>query len=100
MEKDSAGAYLDDVRLDTISGLIHKEFRSLWCHHADSVKFDMLMGLYIDECYPTVVVRNVLFEKLNPNHTRKNFRKFIWAVQKIPCFAMESYEIEKPLAIC
>lgn len=65
MEKDSAGTYLDDVRLDTISGLIHKEFRSIWCHHADSVKFEMSMGLYIDESYPTVVVRNVMFEKLN-----------------------------------
>lgn len=65
MERDLTGGYLDDARLDTISGLIHKEFRSIWCHHADSVKFEMSMGLYIDECYPTVVVRNVLFEKLN-----------------------------------
>lgn len=65
MERDSIGAYLDDVRLDTISGVIHKEFRSIWCHHADSIKFEMSMGLYIDESYPTVVVRNVLFEKLN-----------------------------------
>lgn len=65
MERDSTGAYLDDVRLDTISGVIHKEFRSIWCHHADSIKFEMSMGLYIDESYPTVVVRNVLFEKLN-----------------------------------
>lgn len=65
MERDSTGTYLDDVRLDTISGLIHKEFRSIWCHHADSIKFEMSMGLYIDESYPTVVVRNVLFEKLN-----------------------------------
>lgn len=65
MERDSTGKYLDDARLDTIPGLIHKEYRSIWCHHADSVRFEMSMGLYIDESYPTVVVRNVLFGKLN-----------------------------------
>lgn len=65
MEHDSAGKYLDDVRLDTIPGLIHKEYMSIWCHHADSVRFEMSMGLYIDENYPSEIVRNVLFEKLN-----------------------------------
>lgn len=65
MEQDSTGAYLPDARLDTISGMIHEEFKSIWCHHADSIKFEMSMGLYIDENYPTVVVRNVLFDKLN-----------------------------------
>lgn len=65
MEKDSAGAYLDDVRLDTIPGLIHKEFRSIWCHHADSIKFEMSMGLYLDESYPSEIIQDILFKKLD-----------------------------------
>lgn len=65
MEHDSTGKYSDDARLDTIPGLIHKEYRSIWCHYADSVRFEMSMGLYIDENYPSDIVRNVLFEKLN-----------------------------------
>lgn len=65
MEKDLTGTYVSDMRLDTIPGLIHKENKRIWYIPSDSVRFEMSMGLYIDDSYPSSVVRNLLFKKLN-----------------------------------
>lgn len=64
MEQDSMGRYAD-ARLDTIPGLIHKECKSVWYIPSDREKFEMTMGLYIDEAFPSNAVRNAIFEKLN-----------------------------------
>lgn len=65
MEKDSTGTYVSYVRLDTIHGLIHKGNKRIWYIPSDSVRFEISMGLYIDDSYPSSVVRNLLFKKLN-----------------------------------
>lgn len=64
MEKDSTGKYFDPL-LDTIPGLIHKECKSIWYSPMDSVRFEMSMGLYIDKSYPSDIVKDTVFSKLN-----------------------------------
>lgn len=56
MSTNPSGYYCDSL-LDTIPGLIHKEFSSMWYHTGDSIRFRMTMGLYIDECYPSDILR-------------------------------------------
>lgn len=63
MKKDS-GKYHDSV-LDTIPGLLHREYEALWCYHPDSLKFNMSIGIYMDSIYPSDPVRKYLFEKMD-----------------------------------
>ena len=64
MERDSSGKYHDSV-LDTIPGLLHREYEALWCYHPDSLKFNMSIGIYMDSVYPSEPVRKYLFEKMD-----------------------------------
>lgn len=64
MEKDSIGNYYD-ARVDTITGLSHYEFSDTWYHFGDSIQFDVSAGLYIDDEFPSEIVKEVIFAKLN-----------------------------------
>jgi len=64
MKKDSVGRYFDTT-LDTISDLTHNEYSSIWYKPSDSVRFEMSMGIYLDNDYPTDVVKKEMLNKLN-----------------------------------
>lgn len=64
MEKNSDGEYVDSV-LDTIPEITHKEFSSIWCKPLDSVRFEMTLGIYLNNEYPSDAVRETVFKKLN-----------------------------------
>lgn len=64
MEKDSTGNYYDN-RVDTIIGLSHYEFSDTWYHFGDSIQFDVSFGLYIDEKFPSEIVKDAVLTKLN-----------------------------------
>ncbi len=63
MEQDSGRYY--DLELDSIPGLLHREYEALWCNHADSIKFNMSIGIYMDSVYPSEPVRKYLFKKMD-----------------------------------
>lgn len=54
---DSTGAYVDSV-LDTIPGLVHKEYVRYWRCADDTVRFRINMGIYLDEQFPNDVVKS------------------------------------------
>lgn len=64
MEKNADGEYMDSV-LDAIPEITHKEFSSIWYIPSDSVRFEMTLGIYLDNEYPSDVVRETVFKKLN-----------------------------------
>ena len=64
MEKNSDGEFVDPV-LDIIPEITHKEFSSIWYKPIDSVRFEMTLGIYLDNRYPSDAVRETVFKKLN-----------------------------------
>lgn len=64
MEKNSDGEFVDPV-LDIIPEITHKEFASIWYKPIDSVRFEMTLGIYLDNRYPSDAVRETVFKKLN-----------------------------------
>lgn len=64
MEKNSDGEFVDPV-LDIIPEITHKEFSSIWYKPLDSVRFEMTLGIYLDNEYPSDAVRKTVFKKLN-----------------------------------
>lgn len=64
MEKNSDGEFVDSV-LDIIPEITHKEFSSIWYKPLDSVRFEMTLGIYLDNEYPSDAVRKTVFKKLN-----------------------------------
>lgn len=64
MEENANGEYVDSV-LDTLPEIIHKEFSSIWYIPSDSVRFEMSLGIYLDNEYPSDAVRETVFKKLN-----------------------------------
>lgn len=56
---DSTGAYVDSV-LDTIPGLVHKEYVRYWRCADDTVRFMINMGIYLDEQFPNEVVKGTI----------------------------------------
>ena len=64
MNKNSEGEYFDSV-LDVIPGLIHREYKSIWYHPYDSVRYEMTLGIYMDDQYPSDAVKETIFKKLN-----------------------------------
>lgn len=56
---DSTGAYVDSV-LDTIPGLVHKEYVRYWRCADDIVRFRINMGIYLDEQFPNDVVKSTI----------------------------------------
>ncbi len=63
MEHNSGQYY--DLVLDSIPGLLHREYEALWCNHVDSIKFNMSIGIYMDSVYPSEPVRKYLFKKID-----------------------------------
>ena len=64
MEKNSDGEFVDPD-LDIIPEITHKEFSSIWYKPIDSVRFEMTLGIYLDNRYPSDAVRETVFKKLN-----------------------------------
>lgn len=64
MEKNFNGEYVDSF-LDTIPEITHKEFSNIWSKPLDSVRFEMTLGIYLDNEYPSDAVRETVFKKLN-----------------------------------
>lgn len=64
MEQNADEEYMDPV-LDTIPEITHKEFSSIWYIPSDSVRFEMTLGIYLDNEYPSDAVRETVFKKLN-----------------------------------
>lgn len=64
MQQDSNGVYCDSV-LDTIPGLLHKEYVRLWRFNDGVGYFKMMMGIYLDEQFPNATVRDAILTKLD-----------------------------------
>ena len=64
MEKNSDGEFVNPV-LDIIPEMTHKEFSSTWYKPLDSVRFEMTLGIYLDNRYPSDAVCETVFKKLN-----------------------------------
>lgn len=64
MERTEDG-YYSDSRLDTIQGLLHREFSEMWCRKDDSVKFELNIGVYLDAEYPNDTVKKAMLSKIN-----------------------------------
>lgn len=64
MEKNEDEEYMDPV-LDIIPEITHKEFSGIWYIPSDSVRFEMTLGIYLDNEYPSDAVRETVFKKLN-----------------------------------
>lgn len=63
-EKDSNGNYICND-LDTINGLLHKEYASVWRNSEDSTCFNMCIGVYLDTIFPSIAVKRIMLEKVD-----------------------------------
>lgn len=59
------GVNYEDSHIDNIPGLMHREYAGTWYKPADSWKFPMSAGVYLDETFPTDAVKTAILEKVN-----------------------------------
>lgn len=64
MDCTDGGVYYDEV-LDTIKGLLHKEFLAEWRNVEENICFNMSIGLYLDCEFSSLAAKRIMLEKVD-----------------------------------
>lgn len=65
METDASGFKYSYPTLDTIPNLSKLIMREVWAHDRDSIKFELILSLYMDNTYPSDKICSKLYKRID-----------------------------------